>query len=220
MNISIILTSTVIVQPNKTYVVQKNKNDRVNSYIKSIKMWLDNTNFKITLVDNSGYSFQEELSEYVDKYKDRFEIISFVEEDIVEAKYLKNCVDKGPCEIFSINYAYYHSKFIRYSDYVIKVTARFFIPLFEQYLRDVNIMNYDVIVQNDRNRCEMVGCKTFYFHKLFNNYMINDQYKFDGYAEGIYYFRTSTFFNNIHISKVFDIEMTFRGGCSIPYTTI
>jgi hypothetical protein len=80
-NFCIILTSTVSINPKKRFIYDTDGNSRLNTYLKSIKQWLDNTNFKIVLVENSGHKFSE-IDDYIEKYKERFEIISFREEDI------------------------------------------------------------------------------------------------------------------------------------------
>lgn len=216
MNISILLTATVNIQ-QKEYIFQRNPKDRLNSYLKSVVQWLQKTSFKITLVENSGYSFPE-LQPYLEKYSDRFEIISFVEQEIPEASFIKKCVSKGSSEMFSIDYAYYQSRFLRYSDFIIKVTCRFFIPDFESYLNNEHIEDYDSICQNDRMRCEMVGCKTIFFHKLFNIYMINEDNVLLPWSEAIFKFRINTFFKKPLICKTLPIERTQRGGCMVPYT--
>jgi hypothetical protein len=41
----------------------------------------------IVLVDNSGYKY-EELKNEKEEFKDRFEVISFIENQLEEAKYL------------------------------------------------------------------------------------------------------------------------------------
>lgn len=218
MNISILLTATVNIQ-NKTYIVQRHPQERLNSYLKAITQWLKNTSFNITLVENSGYTFPE-LQQLLDEYNHRFEIISFIESEIPEAHFIKHCDSKGSSEMFSIDYAYYQSKFLRNSDFIIKVTSRFFIPNFESYLKSENLENYDCICQNDRMRCEMVGCKTIFFHKLFNIYMINEENRLLPWSEAIFKFRINTFFKKPLICKKLPIEKTQRGGCVIPYTYI
>ena len=55
----IILTTTVHVQENVASIFQIKPIDRINSYIKAIKAWLDHSNFYIVVVDNSNYSFQD-----------------------------------------------------------------------------------------------------------------------------------------------------------------
>ena len=72
-DILIILTCTVNVNYYKHFLYQTNPNDRLECYLKSIKQWLENTNIKICVIENSGYTFPE-LNEYKEKYSDRFEI--------------------------------------------------------------------------------------------------------------------------------------------------
>jgi hypothetical protein len=77
-NVLIILTCTINVNHNKSYIYQQNPNDRLECYLKSIKQWLELTNFNICVIENSGYKFLE-LDEYTKKYNDRFEILTFNE---------------------------------------------------------------------------------------------------------------------------------------------
>uniref|UniRef100_A0A6C0H197 Uncharacterized protein n=1 Tax=viral metagenome TaxID=1070528 RepID=A0A6C0H197_9ZZZZ len=95
----IILTSTVIINKNKICLYQIDKNERLNTYLKSIKKWLTETNFYIILVDNSGYNYKE-LNEEKELYKERFEVIIFKEDELDSAKYLKDDKSKGNSEIF------------------------------------------------------------------------------------------------------------------------
>jgi hypothetical protein len=74
----IILTTTVFIQ-EKVYIYQKDPQERINTYLKSIKQWITKTNFKIIVVENSGYQF-DELKEYL---SDKFEIISFNEFSLI-----------------------------------------------------------------------------------------------------------------------------------------
>ena len=119
----IILTTTIFVQ-NKCYIFQRNPEERIKTYIKSIRQWINLTNLKIIVVENSGYQF-EELKEYI---SDRFEIISFNENELPEAKYLNGNNSKGLSELFSIDYSIKNSKIITNSDFIIKITGRYFIP--------------------------------------------------------------------------------------------
>ena len=58
-NILIILTSTVNINHYKHFLHQRDPVERLNCYLKSIKQWLEKTNLKICLVENSGYTFPE-----------------------------------------------------------------------------------------------------------------------------------------------------------------
>ena len=58
-NITILLTCTVITNSSINYLQQTESQKRIDTYIKSIKNWLNNTNFNIVVVDNSNYNFNE-----------------------------------------------------------------------------------------------------------------------------------------------------------------
>lgn len=208
-NVTILLTSTVNVQ-NKSYLFQTDKKERLNTYLKSIKKWLNNTTFNLVLVENSGYIF-EELNDYLIKYKDRFEIISFEESKLDEAKYLKNNNSKGASEIFAINYAFNHSKLLQNSIFIIKVTARYFIPELEDYLKDYDLNKYDALRQNNISRCEIVGTHIKNFNKVFDLKILDENGKYNGHVEAVFRYRISLL-NNIITCKKFAIEPTQRGG--------
>ena len=110
---TIILTSTINVNLKKCYLFQKDANSRLDTYLKSILQWLYKTNFNIILVENSGYNYNE-LNNEKEIYKHRFEVITFIEDELEEARYLKNNNSKGASEIFSIQYAFFHSIFVIY----------------------------------------------------------------------------------------------------------
>ena len=74
--VSIILTTIVHVTRESSF--QVDKQDRINTYLKSIRLWLKNTNLNIIVIENSGYEFKE-LTEELNLYKNRFEVITFKE---------------------------------------------------------------------------------------------------------------------------------------------
>jgi len=163
METVIILTTTVYVQ-NKCYVFQTDPTERIKMYLKSINQWLEKTNFKIFLVENSGYPFNE-FSE-----SERFKKICFNESTLPEAQYLIGNNSKGASELFSINYT---KPFLPKNCFVIKITGRYFISNFEKYLKN-NLFDHDVISQKSKNRCEIVGCHIKHFDTLFNlNNIVN-----------------------------------------------
>ena len=168
-NFCIILTSTVYINPIKKWVTLTDPDVRLNIYLKSIKQWLDESNFKIVIVDNSGYTFPE-LNDYIDKYKERFEIVSFIEKDIDNAildKVGAHAIykpddwlhtSKGISEMFAIYYACQHSTLVDKSKFIIKITCRYFIKELEIFLKDVNVDDYSALRQNDPKFCEIIGC--------------------------------------------------------------
>jgi len=218
MNTTIILTSTVNVNLNKIYLHQIDKNERLNTYTKSVKQWLANTNFNIVLVENSGHQF-DELQEEKEIYKNRFEIISFVEEKLEEAQYLTHDLSKGTSELFSINYAFNHSEIIKNSIFIIKITARYYIPGLQEYLLYFDLNNYDCLTQNNRDRCEMIGCHYNNFQNIFNNNFVDEHLYNKYHVESVYRYR-QTLCNNILICKKFEIEKTKQGGSEYYSTDI
>jgi hypothetical protein len=210
---TIILTSTVNIHPNATYVFQRDPISRIQTYISSILNWLNNTKFNIVLVENSGYNFYELYKEKIN-FKDRFEVIVFDEIKLDEAKFIQKSGSKGRHEVFAINYAFNNSKILQSSNFIIKITARFYIPDFENYLNNYDLNSYDCLVQNNRDRCEVVGSHQKYFSHIFDMNNINDDH-----IENVWRARTSTY-TNIFICKPFEISETQRGGQPETYTTI
>lgn len=210
---TIILTTTVNVQ-DVTYLYQVDPNSRIQSYLKSIKKWLYETDLNIVLVENSGYNF-EELNIEKENFKSRFEIINFDEKKIPEAEYLHACrYGKGRHEIFSINYAYKVSNLLKTSGFIIKITGRFYIPEFESFLSCYNLYNYDCLVQNNGSRCEIIGSHSKNFFEIFNQDDI-----FSEHIEEVYTRRTGSYENVIRC-KIFNIEETQRGGDCSKYNTM
>jgi hypothetical protein len=215
---TIILTSTVNVNPYKSWVFQRDATDRIETYLKSILQWLTKTNFNIVLVENSGYHY-DELKNEKEMYKNRFEVITFNENNLEEAQFLITNPSKGASEIFAINYAFCHSKLIRSCNFIIKITARFFIDELEQYLSRFDLNDCDCLTQQDRDRCEMVGSHYNHFSYIFSIHLINDKYEYDGHIESIWKSRTSKY-KKILICKTFNINETLRGGFNQRITTI
>lgn len=104
-DICIILTSTINVKEQKVGLFQKDKEKRLITYLKAIRQWIEKTNFRLVLVENSGYLWPE-LNQYVEQYADRFIICSFNEELEKDADYLRLDQSKGCSEMFAIDYAY------------------------------------------------------------------------------------------------------------------
>ena len=233
-NFCIILTSTIYVNPMKDWVIMTDPNERLTINLKSIKQWLDESNFKIVLVDNSGHTFPE-LNDYVDKYKTRFEIISFVEKDI-DVEVLANagaltiqCVDnwlytsKGTSEMFAIYHARHKSRLINNSKFVIKVTCRYFVKELENFLKIVNVDNYSALRQNCADNCEIVGCHINSFSDLFMPAHFKCSYGLQHHhIESLYKNRIFTKFpeEKVLVCDKFQIEPTPMGGANCIKTEL
>ena len=190
--------------------------ERLNIYLKTIKQWLE-TGFNIIVVENSGYSY-EELNNEKDKYKNRFEVIYYKQDELNESNNLKYIDSKGINELYSIIYAYDHSKLIHSSNFIIKITGRYFIKELEEYLLLFDLNNYECLTQNNTGRCEMIGAHYSKFSNVFANMYSSDIYTFDicsnihyfeTYMEKVWEKRTSKL---ISLNcKEFNIEKTLRG---------
>jgi len=162
MNIVILLTTTINTENHISWLKQRNSEERKQMYEEIIKLWLNKTNFKIVVIENSGSNFNLEKNK-------NLEIISFTypEKDKI---LLDTYVAKGQHEMYSIQYACKNSKFIKNTDYVIKLTGRYFIPEFEKIITKL-VLNQDCIRQSQiwrkMNRCEIVGCHKNIIDKIF-----------------------------------------------------
>jgi hypothetical protein len=205
--IHIILTSTINVNENKNFLFQKDKETRKKTYLKSIQSWLNNTTFFITFVENSNDDFPE-LKKIIEEYSYRFEYITYDEKNMDVYK-LKS---KGISELFSIRYAFEHFERLKTAKYIIKITARYFIPELESYLKSINILDYECLVQHDIDRCEMVGARHDFFNTVFN---YSTQYD---HIEDYYKMITSSL-KKLKCKSLF-IEPTQRGSIDENFTTI
>lgn len=214
---TLILTTTVNVQ-NKIYLFQTDRNERIQVYVRKIIQWLEDTNFNVVVVENTGHTF-DELAEEKVKYAHRFEVISYKENELKEAEFLNGNPFKGASEMFSIAYAYDKTKLK--SDFIIKITGRFYIPDLENYLKRNLTENIDVLVQQKKNRCEMVGCHVRNFNSVFNIGLYNERGEYNGNVEDIYEYRCSLYEkeNTLHC-PTFYIQPTQRGGINEVFYNI
>jgi hypothetical protein len=199
----IVLTATVYVQ-NKLYIHQRDHKERLETYLKSIRQWIK-TGFNIIIVENSGYTFPE-----IEKVAN-LQIITYNESRLHECKYLLENKSKGASELFAINYALKNTLFKDF-DFVIKVTARYFIPDFEKYLDDFLKKNcFDVICQSEPNRCEFIGSSKGVCLNFFNISLQLNDCTYCNHIEHLYNERIHKFDRVFHCKKMF-IEPTLHGG--------
>lgn len=214
--VSIILTTTVNVTKNTAF--QVNKQDRINTYLKSIRLWLKNTNLNIIVIENSGYEFKE-LTEELNLYKNRFEIITFKECQSNYSEFQMHLQSKGGLEINSIQYAYDKSIFLKKSLFIIKITGRFFIDIFESFINNIDLSKFDCLKQRYDYRCEIVGASHKNFNIIFNKNLFIDNGIYDYHVENVYAYRFSLF-KNVLVCPIFNIEPTQRGGLNEIYNKL
>jgi len=231
--IHIILTSTINITKKQVKdtsisvkIKQTDPEERKACYLKAIKYWLDHTDFNITLVENSGYEYSE-LDEYKQNYASKFECISFDIHNEPDAAFIFNdfkYLSKGLLELYSIHYAYNHSRLIKEipPSFIIKITGRYYISHFDTHLKKVDFNTYKSIRQEKDifNRCEFVGCCHSLFKDFFSITLRPNELKHYMYVESIYKIRHEDI---ITLDKVFMFKKialgwpTIRGGTTEVY---
>lgn len=219
-DICILLTTTVSVKKDMRFIAQSDKDERVQTYLKSIRQWLEKTDYKVVVVENSGYMFEELRKEKI-QYKDRFEIITFNEETLKGAEYLKEIKNKGDHEVFAIQYAYENSKLLHDSDFIIKITGRYYVPGLQPYLQRTYLKQYHAISQYDSDRCELIGCSNEAFPMMFDLNM-EDEKGYNPQAESVYKYRMTKKIESkeLLVLPAFVIEPTKRGGVAEIFTVL
>ena len=98
------------------------------------------------------------------------------------------------------------------SNFIIKITGRYFIPYFKDYLLNVN--QFEGLCQNNINNCEIVGCNLDNFEKIFNISLLLPSGYLCNHIEELYTYRISKL-DKIFILPVLNIEPTQMGGNNI-----
>ena len=178
----IVLTTTVNV--HKVGLKQKNKEERIQTYLASIHQWLL-TDLPIIVVENSGYTFPQLKGT-------RVEVITFKSMDDIEFVHFMsflNLKEKGLYEIHSLHYAMKHSKLLKQCTHFMKVTGRYFIPSLEGILKKLPYST-KAVRQHNANQCEVIGCRKDYFEYLFDYLVLKDHTLTDN-VEAVYKYRIS-----------------------------
>ena len=193
----ILLTATVRPELHK-WIFQKDAQSRLNTYLKSFNKWINDTSFNIVIVENSGFSFDLSKCDM-----ERVQVITYDEKLVFP--HVSCSASKGQSEVFAINYAFRHSSLLQSSEFIIKVTGRFFIPGFEDYVKTLNLSSMNGLRQNNPDRCEIVGSHRLYFHRIFDVMSVN------GHVEHAYK-QILDQCDKVVICKDLPIEPTLRGG--------
>ena len=144
-------------------------------------------------------------------------MILFNENTLQEAAYLKDNYSKGTHEVFSSYYAKRQSKLISQCgcNFIIKVTGRFYIPEFENYLKEQDLSKIQALRQNDNLKCQIVGSDIDNFNYIFNKRCFYrdeyDKYEND-YIEILYKDKIDSLDQkNVLNCPIFKIEPTLDG---------
>lgn len=179
----VVILLTCTAYPNSAVLKQRKPSERIRTYETSIKKWLEQGSFPIVVVDNSNYVYtlrHENLEQLpLDEHTDPM------------SAYVRNKSDKGEHESNAIRYALQHSKFLQRARYIVKITGRFFVPDLGLALQ--NVENYNVIRQNDTNKCQIVGCRYTDCDYIFEPFIVyksniksaelHYKWKIDGYPK-------------------------------------
>lgn len=145
---------------------------RRKEYVKAIKFYLENTSYKILVVDNSGYDFRADFPD-----EKRLELLHFVETR-------KNVKGKGYGELLLMEYGFEHSEFIKVANQIVKITGRHIIKNINSLLnfcfQDKAVYVDSTLKMDFARSYFFVAPQTFYVKNLFpKKEMLNDN-------EGIY----------------------------------
>jgi len=155
-----------------SYTVLQNAKEREEQYINAINFYLTYTKYKIVFCNNSG----EDISHHFLSNKNRVEFLSFYGNDYDRK------LGKGYGEFLILKYAFEHSKFIKTTDYIIKITGRLIVNNMSKILKLNGIIlaysanNLIKLYYEDKladSRC-FVATKKFYEIFLTAENSIND----------------------------------------------
>ena len=181
----IVLTTTVNVHKSPPHLHQKNKEERIQTYLASIHQWLL-TDLPIVVVENSGYTFPELKGT-------RVEVITFKSMNDIEFIHFMtflNLKEKGLYEIHAIRYACEHSMLLKKCTHFMKVTGRYFIPSLEGILKKLPYKTI-AVRQKNKNQCEVLGCRKDYIPILFDYLTLTKKHTITDHVENAYQYRMS-----------------------------
>jgi hypothetical protein len=200
----IVLTTTVNVH-KINFIHQKNKEERIQTYLTSIRQWLL-TDLPIIVVENSGYTFPELKGT-------RVEVITFDSKEDKEFNHFLHSLlelkDKGIYELRSIRYACEHSRLLKKCTHFMKVTGRYFIPSLECILKKLPYST-KAVRQNNSGQCEVLGCRKDFIPFLFDYLTLTKNHTITDYIEHAYEYRISLIPHAV--LPVMPIAPTKRGG--------
>lgn len=179
-NKEICLIITGCISPVKqNYLVLTNVNERLKQYIKSIRYYIEETDFqKIIFCDNSNYNYdhKDDIYNIARSKGKKFEWLSFSgnTQKIVS-------FGKGYGEGEIIKYVLKNSTLIKSSSYFAKVTGRLIITNINSILKNINLKSYDILMNADIYRKHGIDTRFYiinkyvYLHKYVNIFTkVND----------------------------------------------
>ena len=210
----IILTCTVTPSEIVAELKQTDPGIRLAIYEKTIKAWLEKSEFPVIVIENSGHDFSYMGSR---QYNHRFECftISPTEQRQGVSRLVgKDAVSKGQHELYSIQYALQRSELAIRHRYVLKVGGRYFCPGLEEALGGVTTKT-KVIRQSKRGKCEVLG-GTYWDAKRLFKFPASDQHVEHHYDAAIDKYKSE----EVYILPVLKVEPVRTGGADSLVTEI
>lgn len=137
MKKNIIILLTACINPNgMCCTVLQDSKVRQKQYEEALLWYLNNTDFKIVFVENTGVDFSGKFVDYINN--GRLEYINFYGNDY--PKYM----GKGYGEANIINESFIRSKWLKNADYVIKITGRLIVL-------NINVLTHDLYNEKNKN---------------------------------------------------------------------
>lgn len=161
----LILTSSVYPHNNIYHLYQKDYESRLKTYLSSFGKWILETTFKIIIVDNTNYPYNE----LTNICRDNLLILHYDYNNIeleFEHLFLKDCKEKGMHEMYSIYYALSHIPPSWNIEYFFKLTGRYFIPNFDKFVSNIPC-DKNIFLQYASKKCELYGCTRLFIELLF-----------------------------------------------------
>lgn len=115
-----VILLTACVNPNGMILTKLNNQKlRLNQYKSSIRFYLENTDKQIIVVENTGYDFSNDFTQYISKQ--RLECLTF------NGNNYNKSLGKGYGESLIIDYALKNSQFINKDNAIVKITGRYIV---------------------------------------------------------------------------------------------
>lgn len=176
----IVLLLTACIQPNSydcLYLVDFDI--RKQQYIESINWYLQNTNYDIIFVENSGHDLSF-------KFKNLLNRIEFLNYTSSKPSIYSPERGKGYKEMEILEYALHHSEKLKEAEILIKITGRLIllnIKKYEKYLPHRNIQNWcmaNIINFNFSSDSRFIFCDKLFLKNLVElKEKINLKYSFE-----------------------------------------
>lgn len=163
----ILLTATIQPGPS-VHIERSNPSVREEDYMQSLKLWLSKTNLPVVFCENSGYWLRK-IHHLCKQYPWRVEILQF------SMKNYESWHDYGYGEYKIIDYALRHSRFLKRSRNIVKVTGRVFIENITVILAAIkndSIVTYTKHFRKDG--IQNIHTIIFIFKKRFLKYLENN----------------------------------------------